>query len=340
MTTTKIEFEIPNDPRALRTIHDDSVTALDRLLAQAVPGGEVMHAIDPRRILTFQFGGPAVWSVGVASHASGYHQFLTYGLSKALDPAQPFDFELSMRVLSPGGAPSWPTLLLRTIARYHVSSGRQIKPGEFLDLGGPISQAPVNPQERHLMPSTRMTSILIVAGPTVPTPRGPLGIRNVVGLDRAELELLESCKAQRFCDELRRVDPNLSVALESPSHADNPAFRAAIEGHARSEGSDCKALCIPGLAFRDTGTAFEVQIPKESAARLHARLMSRLPFGEGLLLHGLEPGPGSEVLVVPGAGLDVPEHDANRLVLVMPPQSPHIQFLKGGDGAVWKLKYA
>lgn len=333
------ELQIPADPRALRTIHDDAVGVLDAALAAAIPGGEVLHAVDPRRILAFSFGGPPVWSVAVVSHPSGVHQFLTYGLSRALDPAQPFDFELTMRVRSPGPAPMWPTLLLRSIARYHVASGRPIRPGEFMDLGGPISQAPVRPEERAAMPTTRMDTVLVIGGPSLPTPRGPVEIRNVVGLDARERDLLESCRAARFCDELRRVDPSLAVELASPSLADHPAFVAAIEDASAREGSDCKAFCVPGLRWSDDGRAYEVHIPAASAAKLRRRLASRLPFGQGLLVHAERPGPGTEILIVPAPALGVPQADPTRLVLELPFESPNVAFL-GQDAAVWTLRYA
>lgn len=332
------QFEIPGDPRALRTIHDDAVAALDAALASALPGCEVMHAIDPRRILNFASGGPPVWSVGVVSHPSGVHQFLTYGLSRALDPAQPFDFELTMRVRSPGAAPMWPTLLLRSIARYHVSSGRPIRPGEFMELGGPISQMPVRPEERSAMPTTRMDTVLVVAGASVPTPRGAVEIRNVVGLDARERELLESCRAQGFCDELRRADPALSVALDSPSHADDPRFCAAIADAAARDGSDCGSFCVPGLRWSDSGSAYEIHVPAGAGAKLKRRLSSRLPFGRGLLVHSEAPGPGTELLVLPGDDLGVPEADPTRLVLQLPLDSPHVTFL-ADDPAVWTLRY-
>ena len=335
----RVEFKLPSDPRGLRTVHDDVVTILDHALGSAVPGGEVLHAVDPKRILTFAFGGPPVWSVAVVTHPSGVHQFLTYGLSKALDPAQPFGFELTMRVRSPGEPPSWPTLLLRHVARYQLSSGREIKPGESWCLGGPISRSAVPRENQHLLPDTRMDTVFVAAGPTLPTPRGPVEIRNLVGLDPSELELLETSRTARFLEELRRVDPSLTVDLDSPSLADNPAFRGAIEASSQREGGDCKAYCIPGFSWRDDGSAFSIDIPAAGAAGLRRRLDARLPFGEALLVHGTDPGPGSEGLIVPGEGLDVPQHDAERLVLVMSASSPQLQFLRS-EAAVWTLRYA
>jgi hypothetical protein len=240
----RVEFTVPSDPRAMRHVNEAAVFALDAALSSALPGGHVMHGIDPRRILTFAAGGPPVWSVAVASRGAD-HQFLTYGLSRVVDPSAPFDFELAMRVHDPDPSPTWPMLLLRSIARYHVGTGRQITPGQFMDLGGPISQVPVNPAERHLMPTTSKTSVMVLAGPTLPTPAGPISFRNVIGLDMAERELLESCRAATFVSALTAKNPSYVVSLAAPSLADDVEFRGTIEAAAKSEGSDCKVVCVP-----------------------------------------------------------------------------------------------
>lgn len=220
-------FDI-SDPRAVRSVNTDVVQAFDAALASMLPGAQVFHAIDPQRVVTFAFGGPPVWSVAVASHPSGLHQFLTYGLSRAIEPGLPFGFELTMRVRSPGPPPLWPTLLLRTLARYQLVE-REIAPGQHADLGGPITQAPLRPEERATMPTTRMTTVLVVPGFALPTPRGAVDVRSVVGLDPREKELLESVPAEAFCEELRRYDPSLTVDLSSPGVADHPTFRANLD---------------------------------------------------------------------------------------------------------------
>lgn len=322
----------------MRETRPETVAALDAALG-ATFGTAVLHAFDPKRMLAFAAGGPAAWSVAVTSHPSGVHQFLTYGLSRAVDPRAPFGFELAMRVRATGGVPVWPTLLLRTIARYHLQSGREVKRGQFIDVGAPISQAPVTPEERHLMPTTRMDAILVLGGATLPTPAGPIEIRNVVGLDAAERELLACVHAARFEEALRRNDPDLTVALDSPSLAAAPPFREAMEAASRAEGSDCSAECVPGLAWTDDGHALEVRIPKEASARLHRRLMSRLPFGEGLLVHGTDGGEGTEVLIIPGAEVEVPDQDPTRLTLALPFESTYVRFLEGGDAASWRFTY-
>lgn len=334
----RVEFTIPNDPRAMRNVNGPAVEALDAALAASMGGAQVMHGMDPRRILTLAAGGPPVWSVAMASR-DGHHQFLTYGLSRAVDPASPFAFELALRVRDANPSPMWPMMLLRSIARYHFATGRVIAPGQSMDLGGPISQAPLAPAERHTMPSTRMTGIMILGGASIPTPHGPVQLHNVFGLDARERDLLESCRASSFMRELAARNAGYIVALDSPSLADDASFTASIDEAAMREGSDCQAFCVPGLRWSDDGTAFEISIPAASAGKLKRRLLSRLPFGQGLLVHGEEAGPGSEILFMPADEIGVPDTNAQRLTLELPHASAYVSLLADDQTANWTLRY-
>ena len=324
----RVEFSIPNDPRAMRNVNGNAVEALDAALAASMGGANVMHGIDLRRILTLAAGGPPVWSVAVASR-DGHHQFLTYGLSRAVDPASPFAFELALRVRDADPSPMWPMLLLRSIARYHFATGRVIAPGQSMDLGGPISQAP----------PTRMTGVMVLGGAQIPTPQGPVQLHNVFGLDPRERDLLESCRAAAFMRELAAKNPGFIVALDAPSLADDAGFAAAIDAAALREGSDCQAFCVPGLQWTDDGTALVISIPEASAGKLKRRILSRLPFGQGLLVHGETGGPGTELLLLPAAEVGVPDSNAQRLTLELPHESAYVSFLADGQRAEWTLQY-
>jgi hypothetical protein len=336
--TQRVEFTIPADPRAVRNVNGPAVEALDNALAASMGGAQVMHGIDPRRILAFAAGGPPVWSVAVASR-EGHHQFLTYGLSRAIDPASPFAFELALRVRDADPSPMWPMLLLRSLARYHFATGRVIAPGQAMDLGGPISQAPVAPAERDAMPTTRMTGVMILGGATIPTPHGPVQLHNVFGLDARERELLESCRAAAFMRELAARNPGFIVALDAPSLADDAGFATAIGDAAMREGSDCQAFCVPNLQWKDDGTAFTISIPAASAGKLKRRLLSRLPFGQGLLVHGEAPGPGTEILFMPAEQIGVPDTSPERLTLELPHGSAYVSLLADDQHAEWTLRY-
>lgn len=334
----RVEFTIPSDPRAMRNVNGGAVEALDAALAAAMGGAQVMHGMDPRRILTLAAGGPPVWSVAMASR-DDHHQFLTYGLSRAVDPTSPFTFELALRVHDANPTPMWPMMLLRSLARYHFTTGRAIAPGESMDLNGPISQAPLAPAERHTMPSTRMTGVMVFGGATLTTPHGPVQLHNVFGIDARERELLELSRAETFMRELAARNPGFDVALGAPSLADDASFTAAIEAAAMREGSDCKACCVPDLQWKDTGAAFVISIPAASAGKLKRRILSRLPFGQGLLVHGEVAGPGTELLLLPAAQIGVPDASPERLVLELPHESAYVSLLADGERAEWTLRY-
>jgi hypothetical protein len=334
----RVEFTIPSDPRAMRNVNDGAVQALDAALEASMGGVQVMHGIDPRRILTLAAGGPPVWSVAVASR-DGHHQFLTYGLSRAIDPASPFAFELALRVRDASPSPLWPMMLLRSIARYHFGTGRVIAPGQSMDLGAPISQAPFAPAERQGMPTTRMTGVMILGGASIPTPNGPVQLHNVFGLDGRERDLLESCRATAFMRELAARNPGFVVALDAPSLADDAGFTAAIDEAAMREGSDCQAFCVPGLQWKDDGTAFVISIPEAFAGKLKRRILSRLPFGQGLLVHGEGAGPGTELLLLPSPEIGVPDTNPQRLTLELPHESAYVSLLADGQRAEWTLRY-
>lgn len=337
----RFETSLPNDPAAMRHVNTPAVEALDRVLAGSFAGAEVMHAIDPSRVVSFAAGGPPLWSVAFATDGRGLFQYLSYGLSRGVDPASPFGFELALRVRSTEPAPIWPTLLLRHVARYLVSSGREVKAGQSLALYGPISRAPVAPHEQHLMPDTRMTSVMLLAGPTLPTPAGAIEVRSVFGLDASEVQWLELCQSATFARLVQEHDPSLAVDLTSPSLVHSESFLASVGAASKSEGSDGGALCIEGLHWSDDGSALHVQLPRGSGGFLKKRLASRLPFGRQLFLHAANAGPGTEVVIVPGNSLDIlSSDDPVRLVLQMPPTSTQFQFLSDADAANWSFRYA
>ena len=194
-----ISFELPSDPGAMRNVNSEAVEALDAALKALGPEGrgEVMHAIDPRRILALPFGGPPVWSVAQVEIGDGSRQYLTYGLSSAVDPESPYDFELTMRVQGADDS-MWPVLLLRHLARYQLVGGRPIEPGEYWALGGAITRSAVPLEMQANFPDTRLNSVFIIAGEELSTPHGDISLRNVVGLDSAERALREQCTDARF----------------------------------------------------------------------------------------------------------------------------------------------
>jgi len=112
-------FELRGEPRAVR---NDVVELIDGALGR-VGTSEVLHAIDPGRIVNFAEGGPAVWSVGVVEVAAErpYTLFVTYGFSHELSPdreRERIHHELSIAVPADCQTQPWAVALLRHLARY------------------------------------------------------------------------------------------------------------------------------------------------------------------------------------------------------------------------------
>ncbi len=201
----------------MRPVRDDVVVALDDALTMASGGAEVLHAIDPARIVSFGKGGPAVWSVALAEIGGSepYTLFLTYGLGHVLSPEPAREgetYELSLAV--PKRCPShpWAVALLRHLARYVRSSGNELLAGDVMPCHAPITYVPFQPEHHASMPSTSLDSIVVAPDPvlgTITTPHGPVEVRRLVGIDGPELHRLGPMKAAARASACAAMDPLL-----------------------------------------------------------------------------------------------------------------------------------
>jgi len=286
----KIEFALEGPPRE---VDDAAVAALDEALTAAAGGGEIMHAVDPRRLLRWEHGGPPVWSVAFgtvrAPAPTGTYQLhLTYGLSSAIDPSSPYDFELSFATpVKDGGL--WAAMLLRGLARYMRKSGRELKEGELFPLFKPISRAMLSPEEAETAPSTRISNVALAGEPVL---RAPFDVRRVVGLYDDEVQLQEIWTTPGFLALLQERDPQLVTALGRSSIASSLHVVQAVEAGSAREGSSTGAIPLRGTSWRRDKGGYEVTLPGASSARRLLRLLrARLPHGRPLLVENPdEPG--------------------------------------------------
>ena len=187
-------FELRGEPRPVRT---EVVEMIDHALGK-VGSGEVMHAIDPKRILSFAEGGPAVWSVGVVAIAGArpYTLFVTYGFSHVLSPGaerEGIQHELSLAVPNDCETQPWAVALLRHLARYVLSSGNELMVGDVMPCRAPITYIPFPPQHHAMMPATELDSIVVALDPLLPrieTPHGAIEVRRIVGVTMQDLQQL------------------------------------------------------------------------------------------------------------------------------------------------------
>ncbi|MEM9073061.1 MAG: suppressor of fused domain protein [Myxococcota bacterium] len=291
MNTFRTEFELKGPPR---TINDQNVGFLDQSLAAAAGAqlDQVLHGIDPKRILRFSHGGPPVWSVAVCPAGPEAFLWVTYGLSSLIDPDMPFQHEMSIEVRCPPGSqpPEWPMFFLRSLARYQITSGRELKVGDVMPFPCSITRAAMAPEHRGAMPDSPLTAIAVVADPKMQA------VRRVVGLMNEEVEISKLWSAEGFVGAT-----GVQTVLSRQSYLRNQSIVRACQEGSEREGSKTSAAHVEGLRWVEKPDGYYVTFPRSGReSRLVAHLRARLGFGRPILLHGSGTGPGTEVAFVQG----------------------------------------
>lgn len=332
-------FKRPDGPRSesvsftvdadtMRPVRDEVVEALDAALGAR--GGEVLHAIDPSRIVRFDAGGPAVWSVGMVRVAEPrpHWLFLTYGFSGTLSPVpdrEGFTHEYSLAVPDTGhGPPIWGPALLRHLARYVLRSGAELRVGDNMPCHAPITRIPFSPETWDDVPGSTLDALVIAtdpAMPTVETPAGTVEIRRVVGIHPDELGLIETWNCAGFIAEWSTEDPSLITDPDRGSVLGG-ALAARCRARADAEGGSVGALYAQcGWQITPDG-GLEIHFPGGAQARqILAVLGARLRFGRNVVIHG--PG-GIRVAFVPEPPFGIQPEDG-MLVIYGDPAGPELQ---------------
>jgi hypothetical protein len=304
-----------------RRVELGGVAQLDAALAKAagVAQDRVLHAVDARRIASFADGGPPVWSVALSPCHDGCYLFVTYGLSRAIEPDACFDHEMSIRV-APGGQdqpPQWPVLFLRLLARYQITSGRELRAGDPMGFGESLTRTAMAQAEKVAMPDSPMHAIAVVDDPVLP------GARRAYGLLPDEQALAEPWSIAGLTAEIALREPTLTTDVGRGSWSGVPSLVQAVRAGAARDGSSTGALVLPGLLWEPTGDGFRVAIPGgASALRLSALARGRLAFGRNLLLHDVEPRPYSNIALAPSDQPFARAHGDQLLEVGMRADSP------------------
>jgi len=291
----QFQFTLKHPPRR---VDDGGVAQLDAALAAAacVAPDRVLHAIDPRRIASFADGGPPVWSVALCPCHDGCWLFVTYGLSRAIDPDAGFDHEMSIRVApdTDPQPPQWPVFFLRQLARYQITTRRDLAVGDPMEFGESITRAAMAPAEKAAMPDSPMHAIAVVDDPVLP------GARRAYGLLPDEHVLAEPWSIAGLVGEIARREPTLTTRLGRGSWCGDPTIVQAVQAGTAREGSSTGALVLPGLRWEPAEDGFLVQMPSGAPAlRFCALARARLGFGRNLLLHDVEPAARSLIGLAP-----------------------------------------
>lgn len=272
----------------VRPVRDDVVEAMDDALEHL--GGQVMHAMDPRRLVFFAAGGPSVWSVGIVPVRGprNYTLLVTYGFSHILCPSEPREgihHEYSL-ALAEGVDPSpWADALLRHMSRYVLTSGMDLGVGDVMPCYAPITCVAFQPEHHTMMPSTNLVGLIVADDPVVPaieTEHGTIQVRRLYGIDPRELDRAETWSGAAFSDEYRKRDPLLITDLHRSSAMDEPSFVSACASRAAQEGSSVPAI-QSDVTWSEADGAIEVHLSGgASGAKLRDAVYGRLKFGRGL----------------------------------------------------------
>lgn len=318
--TVRTSFEVT----ATRPVRDDVVTAIDNALERL--GGEVLHAMDPTRILPFSHGGPPVWSVGLVEvrGPTPYTLLVTYGFSEIVSPEpdrEGIRHEYSLAV--PAGVPlqPWADAFLRHQCRYVLTQGADIRVNDCIPLNGvPLTRIPFQPQHHEHLPDSTLVGVLCTDDPVLPrieTPHGTIEVRRLLGIDQAELDRVETWSVRGFLEELRRKDPLLLSPIARASWMTDGEFLAAVERRAAEEGSEIDSAMFD-MAWSVSDRGLVIDLPQgRGAERLREAITNRVGFGRRLGAYSrtspiiaFEPGrTGVEVLrdaLVVGGDLDAP----------------------------------
>ncbi|MEM6956721.1 MAG: suppressor of fused domain protein, partial [Myxococcota bacterium] len=237
-----------------------------------------------------------------------YTLLVTYGFSHVLSPSsfrEGMQHEYSI-ALPAGTDPSpWADALLRHMARYVLSSGKDLIVGDVMPCHAPITCSAFQPEHHAMMPQTDLVGLVVGRDPALPsisTPHGAIEVRRFVGVDQLELDRAETWFGESFLEEYAKDEPLLLSALDRPSAMANAAFRERCAARAAREGSAQSAVML-GVSWRDTGDAFEIDIPGgREFHKLRDALRGRLPHGRTLMVVSRTSSP---LLFQPGEGFGI-----------------------------------
>ncbi|HEY0883153.1 MAG TPA: suppressor of fused domain protein [Archangium sp.] len=336
--TESVSFTI-SPGTEMRKVDDGGVEAIDSALAR-VGTGELLHLMDPKRILGFSAGGPSVWSVALVPVGDDV-LYVTYGNSDRVDASREgVGFELS--ILVPARCSGfWAGMLLRQLVRYMLMSKRELKVGDFMPFPSSLTQVTpgTDPQQ---FPPTEMNAVFLVPDPLLPridAPRGAIEVRRVVGIYADERVSMEPWSVLGFAGAMKQSVPRLETDLTRARLTGNAAFLRAMEEGSRREGSQFGFIAVNGVRWTADDEKCQVVLPGGAEAlRIHRMVEARLRHGRNLLIHDMNPDQQLAVALQPvtnpeDTGLAI---EGSVVVLRLTPDDPLLQSLaNAGEQLVW-----
>jgi len=260
-------------------------------------------------IVRWRLGGPDPLDGTSAYRADGpppHWHFISYGLSELYrkekdDPAvSGWGIELTFRLRrepTEDQPPAWALNLLQNLARYVFESGNVLRPGDHLDLNGPIA----------LGKPTEIRAVAFTLDPQlghIETPHGSLDFVQVVGVTTDEYAAMRDWDTERLLDRFREREPMLVTDLARLSYLADPTLAAAVKERTAAEGSSMGQVNVDQLAWHDDADRLTITLGATAVDGLQRMVAGRLPFGNTLWING----PESAVIAQPAEALSW--HDA------------------------------
>jgi hypothetical protein len=278
---------------------------------EPVPGWDAINAalepiygdVEPLHwgtVVRWRMGGPDPLDGTSAYRADGpppHWHFVSYGLSELYrketeDPeTSGWGIELTFRLRRDPAEdvpPTWALHLLQGFARYIFETGNVLRPGDHLDLNGPIS----------VDDSTEIQAVAFTLDPqlgVIDTPHGALAFCQVVGLTRDEYATIQEWDTDGFLGLIALRDPLLTTDLARHSYLADLEIADAVRERKAAEGSSMGQINVDRLAWQADGERLTITMGALGIDRLHRMVSGRLPFGRQLLIQG----PDSAVAMQP-----------------------------------------
>jgi suppressor of fused protein SUFU len=267
-----------------------------------VPGWDAINAalepiygdVEPLHwgtVVRWRLGGPDPLDGTSAYRADGpppHWHFVSYGLSELYrketdDPdTSGWGIELTFRLRRDPAdemPPSWALHLLQGFARYIFETANVLRPGDHLDLYGPISEdAP-----------TEVQAVAFTLDPQlgiIDTPHGALAFCQVVGLTRDEYSAIQEWDTEEFLGLVAQRDPLLVTDLARTSYLADAEMATAVRERTAAEGSSMGQINVDRLTWGADSERLTITMGALDIDRLHRMVSGRLPFDRQLLMQG------------------------------------------------------
>ena len=293
-------------------------------------------------VLRWSLGGPDPLdgiSVYKREDPVPHWHYVSYGLSElyskqTTDPElSGYGFELTARLRRADDQPPiFMAHVLQNLARYVFETGNRLKPGDSMDLFGPILEGS----------DTAIRAAMFYQDPELEPAHsvfGHVSFVQVLGVRLEERAAIRTWDAKAVEPLLEELLPALVTDLERPSLLGDERFTAAIEAGRNRDGSSMAGLAtdefVPERARRFPKRPASISIPATIVDTLALVLPLRLPFGRSFRIDAgdssLTITPGTEWELRPDRAphweLSLTNDQVHELAATLRPVAGHYEFI-------------